>query len=432
VTAIYNEIEPYAAQWLRNLSAAGHIAPGVVDTRSIRELKADDVRGYEQAHFFAGIAAWSHALRTAGWPDDLPVWTGSAPCQPFSTAGRAKGFDDDRHLWPEWFRLIRECRPAIVLGEQVASPDGLKWLDLVSSDLEREDYAFGATDICAAGVGAPHIRQRLYFVAVAVAVADRQRLQKLCVQLRARQPRPTESEARGSGAAVGMGNPYVPGSGWDPGGIPREEAQVDRARESNGCFTNGSRPTGTDAGGVANGASDGWQQGGQDGRRIEERTGPQRRSEGLRSSDDRESRHMANAGGDQRGTWRGPREIQGREVAGISPEQSSGRGDDVRELGDSGGLGPQERPRDHERRGTVWDEGKTAASPSALHATSGFWSPVEWLPCQDGRQRPTQPGLQPLAHGASNRVGKLRAYGNALCAPVATTFVEAVIQVLTS
>ncbi|MEQ1653255.1 MAG: DNA cytosine methyltransferase, partial [Hyphomicrobium sp.] len=68
--AYYNEHDPFAAAWLRNLIAAGHIAPGDVDTRSIEDVTPDDVRGYTQAHFFAGIGIWSGAARAAGWPDD--------------------------------------------------------------------------------------------------------------------------------------------------------------------------------------------------------------------------------------------------------------------------------------------------------------------------------------------------------------------------
>lgn len=166
-TAIYNEIDPYAAQWLRNLIAAGHIAPGVVDERRVESLDATDVAGSGQRHFFAGIAGWSLALRLAGVPDDADVWTGSCPCQPFSDAGRGGGFYDERHLWPAWFRLIRECRPPVVFGEQVASRAGLAWLDLVFADMEGAGYACAAADLPAAGVGAPHRRQRLFFVAYA-------------------------------------------------------------------------------------------------------------------------------------------------------------------------------------------------------------------------------------------------------------------------
>ena len=165
MSAYYNEHDPYAAQWLRNLIAAGHIAPGDVDERSIEDVQPDDVRGYTQCHFFAGIGGWSYALRLAGWPDHRPVWTGSCPCQPFSAAGKGAGFGDSRHLWPAWFRLIRECAPPVVFGEQVASAAGLGWFDTVSTDLEDAAYAIGAADLCAAGVGAPHIRQRLWFVA---------------------------------------------------------------------------------------------------------------------------------------------------------------------------------------------------------------------------------------------------------------------------
>lgn len=165
MSAYYNEIDPYAAQWLRNLISAGHIAPGDVDERSIAEVSADDVTGYEQCHFFAGIGGWSYALRLAGWPDDRPVWTGSCPCQPFSTAGEQRGSEDARHLWPTFFRLIRERAPATVFGEQVAGAAGLAWLDHVCADLEDAGYAAAAAIVPACGVGAPHRRDRLWWAA---------------------------------------------------------------------------------------------------------------------------------------------------------------------------------------------------------------------------------------------------------------------------
>lgn len=172
-SAYYNEIEPYAAQWLRNLIDAGLIAPGDVDERSILDVHPDDLRGYTQCHFFAGVGVWSYALRRAGWADNRPVWTGSCPCQPFSSAGKRAGFADERNLWPAWFHLVTEAKPSAVpvFGEQVASADGLAWLDLVSADLEGAGYAVAPVDLCAAGVGAPHIRQRLWFVAERVANA---------------------------------------------------------------------------------------------------------------------------------------------------------------------------------------------------------------------------------------------------------------------
>jgi DNA (cytosine-5)-methyltransferase 1 len=257
MSAYYNEIDPFAAQWLRNLISAGLIAPGEVDTRSIEDVRPDDLRGFTQCHFFAGIGVWSHALRQAGWPDDQPVWTGSCPCQPFSTAGKAGGFADERHLWPAFFHLISERRPHVVFGEQVASADGLGWFDLVQTDLENEGYTAAAIDLCAAGVGAPHIRQRLYWV----------------------------------------------------------------------------------------GHAD---------------------DEGL--------------------------------------EGYAGDGD--------------------ERRG----KGEVRPVAEAGSPVGGFWSDAQWLDFRDGKRRPVQPGLSPMAGRTPNHMGRLRAYGNALVAPLATEFITAFMQ----
>lgn len=163
--AYYNEFDPDAAAWLEELIRQGHIAPGQVDTRSIEDVRPDDLRGFTQCHFFAGIGVWSYALRRAGWPDDRPVWTGSAPCQPFSAAGKGAAFDDERHLWPAFHHLIKVGRPPSLFGEQVASSVVDDWIDLVHADLEALGYAFGSVPFPSAGVGAPHIRDRNYWVA---------------------------------------------------------------------------------------------------------------------------------------------------------------------------------------------------------------------------------------------------------------------------
>jgi DNA (cytosine-5)-methyltransferase 1 len=177
----YNENNPFAANWLRDLIQRGLIPHGFVDERSIRDVTADNIPldGYrhlldfDQCHFFAGIGGWSYALELAGWPNDRAVWTGSCPCQPFSVAGKRKGVDDERHLWPEMYRLIAECKPPVIFGEQVGRQDGYQWVARVYADLEAAGYRvpkdehgnYEAYDLPAACVAAPHIRQRLWWLA---------------------------------------------------------------------------------------------------------------------------------------------------------------------------------------------------------------------------------------------------------------------------
>src|SRR5208282_4520710 len=207
-SAYYNEHDPFAAAWLRELIKAGHIAPGEVDERSIEDVLPSELRGYTQCHFFAGIGVWSYALRQAGWPDDRPVWTGSCPCQPFSTAGKRTGTSDERHLWPAFYHLIRECAPRNIFGEQVSSKDGLAWFSTVSADLEAAGYSVGGVDLCSAGFGAPHIRQRLYFVANSnLVITGQEREQRSGQQL---QPREDE------GAGVGLVNGFWKDAEWIP------------------------------------------------------------------------------------------------------------------------------------------------------------------------------------------------------------------------
>ena len=168
----YNEYNPYCVRWLQNLRDKQYIPTGVIDQSDIKNVKAKDVS--KISHFFAGLGGWPLALALAEWPKDQEVWTGSCPCQPFSTAGKGKGIDDERHLWPIWLSLINECRPATIFGEQVASPLGREWLAGVRADLEGLGYAVGAADLCAASVGAPQIRQRLWWVGHTSGGQDRQ------------------------------------------------------------------------------------------------------------------------------------------------------------------------------------------------------------------------------------------------------------------
>lgn len=380
MTALYNELDPFAAQWLRNLIAAGHIAPGAVDERSIAELAPADVAGPGQRHFFAGIAGWSLALRLAGVPDGADVWTGSCPCQPFSDAGRGRGVDDDRHLWPEWFRLIRECRPALVFGEQVASRTGLAWLDAVHADLEGAGYAVRAADLCAASVGAPHRRQRLFFVAY----ADGQQGRLLEAQ---RQPGRANAQAERRGQAIGLA--YADGCGRDRWArdVPSRGEQPDVAR------------SGAPRMGHANGE------------------GPQ--GGGLRgpASGRGHARGLADARQDERGPERpGRPEREGSSVGreGAVHDQSRGGNGSMADTTRSGRIERLSIGQAGARRG-----------PGSSH---GGWEDCDWIPCSDGVSRPVEPGAHPLAHGVPARVGKLRAYGNAIVPQVAAEFIRAALE----
>lgn len=220
-----NEIDPYCAQWLQNLMDAGVLPPGHIDTRSIEDVTPNDLAGYDQCHFFAGLGGWIYALDLAGWPRDRPVWTGSCPCQPFSAAGKGAGFADERHLWPAWQHLIAQRKPATVFGEQVAAAIGHGWLDGVVSDMEGLGYACGAAVLQASSANAPHRRERLWFV------ADAEWMQQPRQESRGRQDR-----------RVGGQQQLLP---WDGGwqqalarfralddGIPRVVEATDAARNA--------------------------------------------------------------------------------------------------------------------------------------------------------------------------------------------------------
>lgn len=176
MSAYYNEFDAGAAAWLRELIKQGLIAYGVVDERSVIDVQANELVGFSQCHFFAGIGGWSYALRLANWADTRPVWTASLPCQPFSVAGNQKGKEDERHLLPHFLELVKECRPSTIIGEQVEGAIRHGWLDDLQATMEAEDYAVGHCVLGAHSVGSPHIRQRLYWIANAINARPQGRL----------------------------------------------------------------------------------------------------------------------------------------------------------------------------------------------------------------------------------------------------------------
>ncbi|PRE60562.1 methyltransferase [Burkholderia multivorans] len=384
--AYYNEHDSYAAQWLRNLIAAGHIAPGDVDERSIEDVRPDDLRAYDQCHFFAGIGVWSYALRRAGWPDDRPVWTGSCPCQPFSAAGKGAGFDDERHLWPAWYWLIGECRPPIIFGEQVASKDIDPWIDLVQANLEAVDYAVGCVPFPSAGVGAPHIRDRAYFVAHANSMRGRRH---------ARAVRRAQVEVDRQGFEDGR-EPDGPRTGR----ATRIVADTDRWQRDGIAVVRGIECDGQDSGRP------------QGGRELE--------SCGVV----RELADSADIGLDGRRTSGAG---DGRDAARIEPQRFR---DACGLAYANGGDASTEGIQRSGKHGQQPEDGRIERiEPTG--PTNSFWRAADWLLCRDGKWRPVEPGTFPLADGAPSRVGRLRAYGNAINAEAATQFILAARDILT-
>jgi DNA (cytosine-5)-methyltransferase 1 len=412
--AYYNEIDLYCAEWLYNLQKENLIAPGDIDTRPIQDVRPNDLKGYTQHHFFAGIGIWSAALRQAHWPDDREIWTGSCPCQPFSAAGKRGGVADDRHLWPWWKYLIAQCRPVAVVGEQVASKDGLSWLDIVQTDLENTNYASGAIDLCAAGVGAPHIRQRLWFMAYP---ADQRRQ-----QFAGNGPAELQPEAHGpQGRVVQSGNHgsslgiLANANGRDANG--RDASAEGLQRSGQHGFISPNSGTGEQlahAHGSRRRARRASETGnGRDAPRIE--------LAGLCAAGELgDTTKSGSFSGASPGLHRGEESARPRDAEFERPSSDC-------ELGNTSGAGLALGSIDQDGRGAVWDQGQTAPAPGPAN---GFWRDAEWIPCTDGKARPVEAGTFPLAYGDKGRVGKLRAYGNAINQEVAQAFIKSVMDIL--
>lgn len=483
-TALYSDNDAYAAQWTRNLVEAGQIAKGVVDERSIRDLRAADVASYRQFHAFSGIGTWSRALRDAGWGDDVPVWTGSCPCQPFSQAGRKAGFDDEQHLWPEWFRLIRECRPPCIFGEQVSSKDGLAWLDVVQTQLEGEGYAVRAIDSCAAGCGAPHLRQRLYFVAIS--------RERGCEVVRAAR---LHDRGQSGYDLARCSEAHGPDANTDASFVSdttsarcaaSQDTGADRGDESAGADPIGGRTAG-DLELERSGAPDepsavsNAECGVRDAGRLDRTHGRE-----AIEPDGHGQAHGGSAGsgvvdtGEERREGGAPVDGEawdGRIAVG-SGCHCLGYDTDSIELGDAGLAGsgrdtgalPRAEGASEGERIEFGDLADEPGAPGAVDvspvdtfttdvfrpgdrvrlddptwggAVGGYWArDVEWIYCrpapghQDGCFRPAERGTQPLAHGTAEGVGRtrakrLRGFGNGIVLPQAVQFVGAVMDAIT-
>ena len=453
MSAYYNEIEPYAAQWLRNLIAKGLIADGEVDTRSIVDVSPDELRGYTQCHFFAGIGGWSHAFRLAGWPDDRPVWTGSCPCQPFSVAGKGAGTDDPRHLWPHFHRLISAVRPPVVLGEQVAGAAGYGWLDGVRADLEREGYASRGADLPALAVNAPHIRQRLYWVALDMADAHQGG--------RGRRPHDGDGERDGQAGERHEDHGVAAGGGEDR--LDVADTNVSGLRQRGGDHS----PAGHGHPAAPEGRSGHWDDyiwaGGSDGKARRARANisllahglsdnmgrmcPEGYAQTVKKVDEYAQKTGQSRAEAMSSVW----QIISQEpeafwpvgvCAGVSPQEVLLPF--LRELSSAcdagGGIGQSEEIQERKMRG-LRDREETTRSPhrrEPVEQRPGEHSDplreLSWVLAQHARAlweaywRANATAYPLLSHGEKNRVGRLRAYGNAIVAPLAAEVIKAFME----
>lgn len=370
---LYNDNNPEACAWMRELIADGLIPRGDVSEKSISELDPDEVRRYTQFHAFCGIAGWPYACALAGIRADESIWTGSCPCQPYSAAGKQLGDADPRNLWPAFFRLIRECRPLRVFGEQVPNAIGHGWLDGISSDLEKEGYAVGAIILGAHSVGAPHLRQRLFWCAdrMADSGGERRTGQHALLRTEAGGRGAEEiSEAAGSGADLGLADAnrgqrlgLADGQGREYHGAQAGRIEGDGIAECGGA-----------SGGLAN---------------------PHGRQPGD--------------GNLQRGGQHGQR------------EEDRGVGGRPGDADDAGSQGWEQRGDGSEQ----W--------PAGSPGLDRHWSRTVWHPCTDGKFRRVpadaegraEPALFPLVAGVPGRVGLLRGAGNAVSPQVTALFLRA-------
>lgn len=415
----YNEWESFAAEWLKQLIKDGLIPDGEVDTRSIADVEPSDLKGFTQCHFFAGIGGWSRALKLAGWSPERPVWTGSPPCQSFSTAGKGKGKDDERHLWPVFFNLIRECQPTAVFGEQVAAAIRHGWLDDLQDDFQKESYASAAVVLPAGGVGAYHKRDRLFFTAKRVGNSSSKSSQR-----RARS---------------------IPGAQEESGRERRENGNLpDRYSDASEVHT-----------AVANPNNLGHERS-EEARRQAQRGFEHSSSVSVADScgSRREWSLWSRSAAEEGKSKRYSSERSSHSSLGNSDSDRSQPGDEAtetaghRNTSDTASIwAPSVGDAEHDgSHGTKIGRGAFAASDnnaqgenipsesegagrSEIAGNLCLWENPQIIYCRDGKYRaiPTEPALFPLADGISNRVGILRGAGNAIVPQAAAEIIKAVM-----
>lgn len=419
----YNDNDPFAAEWLQLLIDGEAIPKGKVDGRSISEVTSADVLGYRQCHWFAGVAGWPEALRIAGYGSADGIWTASMPCQPLSSAGKHHGEKDERHLWPEFYRLVSECRPAIIIGEQSASADGREWLDGISLDLEELGYAVGASDLCVAGIGSPHIRQRIYWGAVRMADTEYDAgCAEHVTESRGRCAKSGDtSECEGACRMADTDRERQSRREKQYGCEKQSEQQASRRDDTGGC---------SESDRLADTANSNGRRG-----KCGKKTGTWQDGE----------RRVGSAGScavDRLGNSESDNERGSRISKSCDGRQSPTGGSDSRV--DGMGYAISQGLQRHSWHVTDRDKsGRVGENATGSVAASSAWSDFRIVGCLDGKYRRLSATDEPLVAGIPrsmgsfepriqgmakrarrNRIGRLKGYGNAIAPQLAAVFIQ--------
>ena len=319
--------------------------------------------------------------------DSIDIITGGYPCQPFSVAGKQKGVEDPRHLWPEYFRLVKECRPTWVIGENVSGHIKLG-LDSVIEDLESENYSVRPFSISASSIGANHQRERIWIMAYSECNYNFNKEQRVNGEEKeiSREHRENDStswKSSGTNTIRKTNNSHVenPGCTQWPRAELREENENETREGDANQHQRSSSPSESD---VANTESEGLQRGEWnnqgEGREVlssERQDGNKKRSETGRTNRISTQENVPNPGSSRRET-------------GIS----------------------EERYR---------EEGNTEESNNDSDRRRGWQRENNWA---------IEPDVGRVAHGIPKRVDRLKSLGNSLVPQIPYYIGQTILEVM--
>ena len=335
--------------------------------------------------------------------DSIDIITGGYPCQPFSVAGRKKGEEDPRHLWPEYFRLVKELKPTWVIGENVSGHIKLG-LDTVIKDLESEDYSVRPFSISASSIGANHQRERIWILAYSerngLLAAEKQRSFEKTISNQSKGKNDTLNVERTSSVSETKSDVENSRRSQWPRAELRGENENETRQENANQFERSSSTSGFD---VANTQSQ-WSG------EIKNIDKEKRNKGGSETQSYSSGGNVANteSEGLQRGQWNN----QGEEREVLSSERQDGN--EIRsETGRSNRVSTQENvsnPSSSRRETGISEEryreeGNTEESNNDSDRRRGWQRENNWA---------VEPDVGRVAHGIPKRVDRLISLGNSL------------------